>query len=112
MGTVSFHPSINAYQLAVWIFGAYFSAVVKPCLGPASHSSALENDRRVFAVVLAYDYVPCRMVGCDVHGNGVDVRERFGIAATPTTASWRLRGSGRATFSDLRAPTHSRRNVL
>jgi hypothetical protein len=99
LGSLSFHRSINADVLAIWIFVLYFADINKPCLGRASRSSGLESSWRVFALVLAHDYVPCDVVGSDVHRNRVAVRESFGISATISIARRCFRDTWNAGFN-------------
>ena len=92
MGHLSFHRSPNGDQLAIWIFVLYFADSRKPCLGTSSYSPELENAWRVSAVILAYDYVSCSLVGGYVDRNWVDARQGFRIAAAANiAANWRLR---------------------
>jgi hypothetical protein len=98
MGGLSFRCSINAHELAVWIFGddlAYFVAVDKQCLGGAPGPPELENARRVLALVFAYDHLPCGVVGIDLCGGRVDVGEGIGVASTQSDAGRGLRGTRR-----------------
>ncbi len=93
MGHLSFRRPANGDQLASWISVLYFADIDKSCVGSSSHSSELENARLVAAVILAYDYLPCSLVGDYVDRNRVDAREDFGIAATANSANRRLRGT-------------------
>ena len=99
MGHLSFRRPANGDQLASWISVLYFADIDKSCVGSSSHSSELENARFVAAVILAYDYVPCSLVGDYVDRNRVDACQDFGIAATANSAAnRRLRGTQCAAF--------------
>jgi hypothetical protein len=94
LGYLSIHHSINAHELANWVFVLYFGDIGQPCVGRSSHTPKLEKARILPAVILAYDYVPCRLVGSNVDRNRLDVREGCGVAASANIAAyWCLRGT-------------------